>query len=142
VIWNDETIELLTELWTQGMSASLIADEVSKHTGTRVSRNAIIGKAHRLKLSPHVVSEQRRPLPPHRLPRRMLLIQPHQVVTVVVQPKLRRRRKHNITLFDLRQDSCRWPVSAEGEPYRFCGAAAQGIYCAEHGELAWQKKIK
>ncbi len=43
--WTDERIEQLKELWTRGMTASQIADELGG-----VSRNAVIGKAHRLGL--------------------------------------------------------------------------------------------
>jgi GcrA cell cycle regulator len=56
--WTDERIERLKELWSQGMTASHIADELGG-----VSRNAVIGKAHRLGL-------QSRPSPvkPNELP--------------------------------------------------------------------------
>ena len=43
--WTDERIDRLKELWMQGMTASQIADELGA-----VSRNAVIGKAHRLGL--------------------------------------------------------------------------------------------
>ena len=43
--WTDERIDRLKDLWTQGMTASQIADELGG-----VSRNAVIGKAHRLGL--------------------------------------------------------------------------------------------
>jgi GcrA cell cycle regulator len=43
--WTDERIERLKSLWTRGMTASHIADELGG-----VSRNAVIGKAHRLGL--------------------------------------------------------------------------------------------
>lgn len=43
--WTDERIEQLKQLWTNGMTASQIADELGG-----VSRNAVIGKAHRLGL--------------------------------------------------------------------------------------------
>jgi len=43
--WTDERIDRLKELWTQGHTASHIADELGG-----VSRNAVIGKAHRLGL--------------------------------------------------------------------------------------------
>lgn len=43
--WTDERIERLKELWSRGMTASQIADELGG-----VSRNAVIGKAHRLGL--------------------------------------------------------------------------------------------
>ena len=44
--WTDERIERLKELWSKGMTASQIADELGA-----VSRNAVIGKAHRLGLT-------------------------------------------------------------------------------------------
>src|SRR6476620_368097 len=43
--WTDERIDRLKELWSQGKTASFIADELGG-----VSRNAVIGKAHRLGL--------------------------------------------------------------------------------------------
>src|SRR5690349_23076687 len=43
--WTDERIDRLKELWSQGMTASQIADALGG-----VSRNAVIGKAHRLGL--------------------------------------------------------------------------------------------
>ena len=43
--WTDERIDRLKALWLQGMTASQIADELGG-----VSRNAVIGKAHRLGL--------------------------------------------------------------------------------------------
>jgi GcrA cell cycle regulator len=43
--WTDERIDRLKHLWTNGMTASQIADELGG-----VSRNAVIGKAHRLGL--------------------------------------------------------------------------------------------
>src|SRR3954467_14952990 len=66
--WTDERIERLKALWTQGMTASQIAEELGG-----VSRNAVIGKAHRLGLQsrPSPVkpneepgAEEREPAPP------------------------------------------------------------------------------
>lgn len=44
--WTDERVELLRKLWAEGLSASQIAAQMGG-----VSRNAVIGKVHRLKLS-------------------------------------------------------------------------------------------
>ncbi|WP_420605619.1 GcrA family cell cycle regulator [Novosphingopyxis sp.] len=43
--WTDERIDLLKKLWEEGLTASQIAEELGE-----VSRNAVIGKAHRLGL--------------------------------------------------------------------------------------------
>lgn len=45
--WTDERVELLKKLWLEGLSASQIASEL----GDGITRNAVIGKVHRLKLS-------------------------------------------------------------------------------------------
>ncbi|MHA6300113.1 GcrA family cell cycle regulator [Devosia sp. CAU 1758] len=45
--WTDERVELLKKLWMEGLSASQIAAQL----GEGVTRNAVIGKVHRLKLS-------------------------------------------------------------------------------------------
>lgn len=44
--WNDERVELLKKLWSEGLSASRIAAELGD-----ITRNAVIGKVHRLGLS-------------------------------------------------------------------------------------------
>jgi len=51
VTWNDERVEQLKKLWAEGRSASQIAAEIGG-----VSRNAVIGKVHRLGLSGRVKS--------------------------------------------------------------------------------------
>ena len=44
--WTDERVELLKKLWAEGLSASQIAGRLGS-----VTRNAVIGKVHRLGLS-------------------------------------------------------------------------------------------
>ncbi|HEY8580387.1 MAG TPA: GcrA family cell cycle regulator, partial [Beijerinckiaceae bacterium] len=44
--WTDERVELLRKLWMDGLSASQIASELSNG----ITRNAVIGKVHRLGL--------------------------------------------------------------------------------------------
>lgn len=44
--WTDERVDLLKKLWGEGLSASVIAAQIGG-----ISRNAVIGKVHRLKLS-------------------------------------------------------------------------------------------
>src|SRR5436190_3362737 len=70
--WTDERVELLKKLWTDGLSASQIAAELGG-----ITRNAVIGKVHRLGLSGRAKSpssaapRQRRARPSHmmRVPR-------------------------------------------------------------------------
>ena len=45
--WTDERVELLRKLWSDGLSASQVAAEL----GAGITRNAVIGKIHRLGLA-------------------------------------------------------------------------------------------
>ena len=49
--WTAERVDLLKELWGEGLSARQIADALG-----HVTRNAVIGKAHRLGLSTRTTS--------------------------------------------------------------------------------------
>src|SRR5688572_12207364 len=51
--WTDERVELLKKLWAEGLSASQIAGELGG-----VTRNAVIGKVHRLSLSGRATKPQ------------------------------------------------------------------------------------
>ena len=66
--WNDERVESLKKLWAEGLSASQIASRIGG-----VTRNAVIGKVHRLGLSGRATasrSAQARPRPRISAPRR------------------------------------------------------------------------
>ena len=70
MIWTDEKIDLISSLWKQGKSAS----EIAVIIGDGVSRNAIIGKAHRLGLAgrPSPIKKQEQKLATlHMLTERM-----------------------------------------------------------------------
>ena len=51
--WTSEKVEKIKELWSKGHTASQIAEELGDTT-----RNAVIGKAHRLNLEARVASKQ------------------------------------------------------------------------------------
>jgi len=48
-VWTDEIIERMLELWKEGKSASNIARELCAIAGKKLSRNAVIGKLHRMR---------------------------------------------------------------------------------------------
>src|ERR1043166_911861 len=58
ITWTDDRVELLKRLWAEGLSASQIAGELGG-----ITRNAVIGKVHRLGLSARAKS------PPSSVPR-------------------------------------------------------------------------
>ena len=57
--WTDDRVELLKKLWSEGLSASAIATALGG-----VTRNAVIGKVHRLGLSGRAKPPQPQPREP------------------------------------------------------------------------------
>lgn len=132
--WTDERIALLRELWDKGLSASQIATELGG-----VTRNAVIGKAHRMGLSSRpspVKGEQTK--------------QAAAVATAApaaARPAAPRKQvekkatKQKVTLLDLTDRMCKWPSGHPGDAdFHFCGKTAEaGLpYCAEHCAQAYQ----
>jgi GcrA cell cycle regulator len=154
--WTEERVELLRKLWLEGLSASQIANELANG----ISRNAVIGKVHRLGLAGRAKTpaaaaprapraKPQRPVTPRPSlpatrgntalafkPQPMPLPEAAPVEEVVIPISER------VTIMELREAMCRWPL---GDPataeFRFCGAkkpaACSGPYCAYHNRLAY-----
>ena len=150
--WTDERVELLKKLWSDGLSASQIAAELGS-----VTRNAVIGKVHRLGLSGRAKSpsssapRQRKPRAPShvmRVSRPSMRgntalahaydydLEPEPELIENVIPIGQRR-----TLLELTEATCRWPIGDPGTPeFFFCGGnTLTGLpYCAYHSRIAFQ----
>ncbi len=135
--WTPERIEELTKLWDTGYSAS----HIGKLLG--VSKNAVVGKAHRLKLpsrpspirSGPAVPRLKTPTPPKSSrPALEVVAKP-----VVARPaRSTRRRTTNGA-------GCLWPIGDPGEPdFHFCGdAEVPGKpYCEAHCAKAYIVKTR
>ena len=138
--WTDERVELLKKLWADGLSASQIANELGS-----VTRNAVIGKVHRLGLG-----GRQTPSPPRRAPSRPRVAKPRRAKPRA-QPRLAPRQTleplpqvGSATVATVRRGQCRWPIGEPGaDDFRLCGAlACRGAYCAPHGELAYRPAAK
>ncbi|MEM1138898.1 MAG: GcrA family cell cycle regulator [Pseudomonadota bacterium] len=135
--WTDDRVEKLKKLWAEGLSASQIARELGE-----VTRNAVIGKVHRLGLSGRATrsrSDRPRPRP---LPRP----QPKPVLPLMesVKPATLDNGDH-ATLMTLSPSMCKWPIGDPGSPgFHFCGNKAEpGMpYCKAHARLAYQPANK
>ncbi|MGQ0662389.1 MAG: GcrA family cell cycle regulator [Pseudomonadota bacterium] len=124
--WTMEQIAELTRLWKEGLTTS----EIGKRLG--ISKNAVVGKAHRLHLSA-------RPSPIKHSGRPKLFRAALPTVAIQAQIALRSPPKRPV---ELSAHSCRWPIGDPGEPgFFFCGelALAGKPYCAEHAAMAYVK---
>lgn len=154
--WTDERVEQLRKLWADGLSASQIAQELGG-----VTRNAVIGKVHRLGLSGRAKSTSHnaatRPKRVSRAafatktarPAQRTLQNPALVVSAepetpapppardpLVAPVALR-----LELTELTDRTCKWPIGdPTEEDFHFCGHGAKegGPYCAYHARLAYQ----
>lgn len=130
--WTPERVEILKKLWAEHLSASQIA-----RTMGDVSRNAVIGKVHRLGLSARA-SRPRRPI---TLPKP----EPKPVVTEEQAPapaaEATLSNGEYITVMTLNGVMCRWPIGDPGATdFHFCGNQTESgdPYCTAHAELAYQ----
>jgi GcrA cell cycle regulator len=129
--WTDERVELLTKLWTEGKTAAEIAKELGG-----VTRNAVIGKAHRLKLSNRVspIQQNKKPAPVKAPPAAVL---PERKIQKIPAQD----NRQGIPLTALKANECRWPLGdPQDESFGFCGGRAiSGLpYCSEHAKVAYQ----
>jgi GcrA cell cycle regulator len=158
--WNDERVELLKKLWSEGLSASQIANELGD-----ITRNAVIGKVHRLGLSgraktaapavrpqrptrPENPREQSRPQRPMTQGNTALAAEfddlPEEAPTPAPQPQASGNvlpMAQRCTIMNLTESTCRWPMGEPGtESFYFCGAKRNpGMpYCSHHARIAYQ----
>ena len=138
--WTDEKVEKLKELWTKGHTASQIASALGDTT-----RNAVIGKAHRLDLEARAPSKhsgasvsrenkqiRRGPAPTSRKAKFQSILLDKNFEPE--NPK---------SLEELTDTTCKWPIGHPNEEkFYFCGRKPEGEfpYCKLHVLYAFQPK--
>ena len=141
--WTEEKVAKLKELWGKGNTASQIAEIIGG-----ISRNAVIGKAHRLNLSAKIKTRT--------------AISSKNFHSSVQQNfiKIKRGRKNKFKsliiekdfepenpkqLEELDENSCKWPIGHPDEKdFYFCGRTSlkDFSYCKLHLLYAYQPKGK
>ena len=139
--WTSEKVEKLKALWSKGHTASQIAEMLGDTT-----RNAVIGKAHRLNLEARAPSKQSS-LPKSRENRQIIKRSP--------APMSRKAKFQSIlldknfeaenpkSLEELTEETCKWPIGHPNEEkFYFCGRKPEGEfpYCKLHVLYAFQPK--
>lgn len=148
--WTEERVELLKTLWAQEASASEIAAEIGG-----VTRNAVIGKVHRLGLAGRVERQAPRrarspkPWKPAAAPRKVIRRSstPRVFLPGIEEPQretpaddLLIPLEQRVGIPGLTDAICHWPVGDPGEPeFFFCGgpAVAGKPYCLGHCRVAF-----
>lgn len=154
--WTEDRVSLLRKLWGEGHTAA----EIAKQLGG-VTRNAVIGKAHRMKLSNRVspIQQNKKPTPAKAVERNAVpasakeqnntkksvvearVSEAPKAAVAQTQPKATKNSGELFDLMDLKPRQCRWPCGDPREDdFGFCGDHAMpGLpYCEEHAKIAYQ----
>jgi GcrA cell cycle regulator len=138
--WTTEKVDKLKELWSKGHTASQIAEILGDTT-----RNAVIGKAHRLDLEARAPSKQ------SAVPRS----RDNKQIKRTAAPTSRKAKFQSIlldknfepenpkSLENLTESTCKWPIGHPNEEkFYFCGRKPEGEfpYCKLHVLYAFQPK--
>ena len=142
--WTEEKVAKLKELWGKGNTASQIAEIIGD-----ISRNAVIGKAHRLNLSAKIKARS--------------TSSNKNFQNSIEEGSLKEKKKGRKSKFqsliiekdfepenpkkleELDEDSCKWPIGhPEEKTFYFCGRSSlkDFSYCKLHLLYAYQPKGK
>ena len=142
--WTDEKVAKLKELWGKGKTANQIAEIIGG-----ISRNAVIGKAHRLNLSAKIKTRT--------VASNQMFEGSEEQKNNSKSGKGRRSRFKSLLiekdfepenpkqLEELDENSCKWPIGHPNEEsFYFCGRSSlkDFSYCKLHLLYAYQPKGK
>jgi GcrA cell cycle regulator len=151
-VWTNENVEILKRLVEDGLSSG----QISRRIGNQFSRNAIIGKCHRVgfQLRGKPVATVRNPKAPKPKAIKMAPVLARKRVDsalpgtgfraadqIIVAPEMRQ-----LTIVELRPTTCRWPLGDPRTPdFRYCGAGGASMtgghpYCPYHHSLSYETR--
>jgi len=133
--WTDDRIEQLKSLWTEGLSASHIAKVMGG-----ISRNAVIGKVHRLGLAGRVGAPRGERIRLPSAPRAAMRAHVQQPSVVEEEPIVLDDGSF-ATVLTINDRMCRWPIGDPSEhEFHFCGRKPKpgSPYCEAHARKAYQ----
>ena len=159
--WTDERINLLKKMWKEGKSAA----EIAKTLGKSVTRNAVIGKAHRMGLSGRPSPIKKPPTVKKEAIKKSSVVAPSvKLGRNNLKPSAKAGGKNDVSaakdaeepvrfekeaippgggvaLIDLTERMCKWPIGdPRDDDFTFCGRSIRigTPYCADHASMAYQ----
>ena len=141
--WTDEKVTKLKELWGKGNTASQIAEIIGG-----ISRNAVIGKAHRLNLSAKIktrtaASNQNFEKSLNEKNIKSKRVRRSKFKSLIIEKDFEPENPKQLEELD--ENSCKWPIGHPNEKsFYFCGRSSlkDFSYCKLHLLYAYQPKGK
>tara|TARA_B100000900_G_scaffold410774_2_gene429207 strand:- start:251 stop:733 length:483 start_codon:yes stop_codon:yes gene_type:complete len=153
--WTEQRVEQLKKLWTEGLSASQIAKRLGE-----VTRNAVIGKVHRLGLEARA-KPQRKNIAVGQLDGSVVSVsysgnlafkktseddieysKNHDLIQSNIRSLDQSSDQFSVTILNLSENNCKWPLGDPGaDDFHFCGhQPLSGMpYCEQHAKKAYKK---
>ena len=141
--WTEEKVAKLKELWGKGNTASQIAEIIGG-----ISRNAVIGKAHRLNLSAKIktrtaTSNQNFENSLDEKNTKSKKVRRSKFKSLIIEKDFETENPKQLEELD--ENSCKWPIGHPDEKsFYFCGRSSlkDFSYCKLHLLYAYQPKGK
>ena len=141
--WTEEKVEKLKKLWGNGNTASQIAEIIGG-----ISRNAVIGKAHRLNLSAKIktraaTSNKNFESSMEENNNRSKKVRKSKFKSLLIEKDFEPENPKQLEELD--ENSCKWPIGHPDENnFYFCGRSSlkDFSYCKLHLLYAYQPKGK
>ncbi len=141
--WTEEKVAKLKELWGKGKTANQIAEIIGG-----ISRNAVIGKAHRLNLSAKIktraaTSNQNFENSQDNKNIRTNKGRKNRFRSLIIEKDFEPENPKQLEELD--ENSCKWPIGHPNEKsFYFCGRTSlkDFSYCKLHLLYAYQPKNK
>ena len=139
--WTDEKVSKLKELWGKGNTASQIAEIIGG-----ISRNAVIGKAHRLNLSAKIktrTATSNQNFDNSILDKNSKRTRRRKFKSLIIEKDFEPENPKQLEELD--ENSCKWPIGHPDEKsFYFCGRSSMKdfSYCKLHILYAFQPKGK
>ena len=141
--WTEEKVNKLKELWGKGKTASQIAEVIGG-----ITRNAVIGKAHRLNLSAKIKTRVKSPkeninVSEENRDNKIKRGRKSKFKSLIIEKDFEPENPKQLEELD--ENSCKWPIGHPDEKsFYFCGRTSlkDFSYCKLHLLYAYQPKGK